>query len=326
MDNLFEEYVKYVDTFLINYFKLLLGSAYEKKLVSPFIDRYINVRYYNKCVYENEPKFIKRLNKELNSVAKDVISEHKSKVEKVKNIFALFSYIMYLDGCIKYDNLNTLMKALFSDKNITLEYEEATKREVNVLVREFLDKKVSFFNLFKANEFYLKGKRYEDKVFKIDLGQNCNLSKLYSGYAIEKAYNSEVVLENRIYLALVLVSAKILTEVLALDFSNNYIFDFPVSLLGKSKKIMRFLKMLDSELIRTKVHMKFTYKSYKSNKKEINGLINQDYSVCLELDDSYDMNFDSLFLFSYIIVHKDSKFYNNIIENKDEIKTNIIVV
>lgn len=326
MDNVFEEYVKFVNTFLINYFKLLLGSGYEKKLVVPFIDRYIGVRYYNKCVYENEPKFIKRLNKELNSVAKDVISEHQNKVEKVKNIFALFSYIMYFDGCVKYDSLNALLKALYSDKNITLKYEESTKKEVNTLVRDFLDKKTTFFGLFRSNEFYLKGKRYGENLYKIDLGQNCNISKLYSEYAVEKAYNSEVVFENRIYLTLVLISAKVLTEVLSLEFDNNYIFDFPTSLLDKSKKILRFLKMLDSDLLRTKIHIKVDYKSYKTYTKEINDLISQDYSVCLELDDTYDMNFDNLFLFSYVILSKDAKFYDNIINNKEEVKSNIIVI
>lgn len=326
MDNLFEEYVKFVETFLINYFKLLLGGDYERKLVVPFIDKYLDVRYYNKSVYENEPKFVKRLNKELNSVAKEVITENEKKVEKVKNIFALFSYIMYIDGCIKYSNLNTLMKTLYSDKNITLTYEEGTKKEVNALVREFIGKKVSFFNLFKAEEFYLKGKRFADGIYHVDLGQNCNLSKLYSEYAIEKAYNSEVVYENRTYLTLVLTSAKILTEVIALNFKNNYIFDFPVTLLDKPKKIIKFLKMLDSDYIRNKVHLRFQYDVYRKNKKDINNLISQDYNVCVEIDDSFDMNFDNLFLFSYIIVKKENKFCKTIIENKEDVKTTIIVM
>ena len=39
-----------------------------------------------------------------------MITENETKIEKVKNIFALFSYVMYIDGCVKYSNLNTLMK------------------------------------------------------------------------------------------------------------------------------------------------------------------------------------------------------------------------
>ena len=135
-----------------------------------------------------------------------------------------------------------------------------------------------------------------------------------------------MVFENRIYLTLVLVSAKILTEVISLNFTNNYIFDFPVSLLDKPKKIIKFLKMLDSDYIRSKVHLRFKYEVYRKNKKAINNLITQDYSVCIEMDDSFDMNFDNLFLFSYIIVNKENKFYKTILENKDDVKTTIIVM
>ena len=112
MDNVFEEYIKFVETFLINYFKLLLGTEYERKLVIPFIDKYLNVRYYNKCVYENEPKFIKRLNKELNSVAKEVITENETKIEKVKNIFALFSYVYIQIKILLYIMMKVLKKRL----------------------------------------------------------------------------------------------------------------------------------------------------------------------------------------------------------------------
>ena len=85
MDCIFEEYIKFVDNFLVNYYKLLLGSRYEKRLVKPFIDKYIDVRYYNKYVV-NEPNFTQRLNKELNNIAKEVIVENPEKIEKVKNV------------------------------------------------------------------------------------------------------------------------------------------------------------------------------------------------------------------------------------------------
>ena len=153
-----DEYIKYVDNFLVNYFKLLLGSKYEKRLVKPFIEKYVDVRYYNKYVI-NEPKFIDRLNKELNNIAKEVMEENKDKSEKVKNIFALFSYVLFIDGCAKYNDLNTLMKTLYNDSNISLEYSDYTKRELNSLVREFINKKVAFFKIFGSTEFYIKGKK-----------------------------------------------------------------------------------------------------------------------------------------------------------------------
>ena len=324
MDCVFSEYVKFVDTFLINYYKLLLSTKYEKPLVKPFIDKYIDVRYYNKYVVKEE-NFTNRLNKELNNIAKELLEENKGKEDKIKNIFALFSYLLFIDGCTHYSDLNLLLKTLFSDKNITLEYSDATKKELNSLIREYIDKKVSFFKIFASEEFYLKGRKYTDNIYHVDLGQNCNVSKLYSQYAVEKAYNSDVVFENRTYLTILMSSSKILSEVISLNFNNTYIVDFPASLLDKPKKIIRFLKALDDDLLRTKICLKFTYRDYKEYKKEVKSLINQDYSVCLELDETYDVNFDDLFLFSYIIVNKKYKYYDIIINSKEDVKTNIIV-
>ena len=324
MDCVFSEYVKFVDTFLINYFKLLLSTKYEKGLVKPFIDKYIDVRYYNKYVVKDD-KFTNRLNKELNNIAKELLEENSGKEDKIKNVFALFSYVLYIDGCLHYSDLNVLLKTLFSDKNITLEYSDATKKELNSSIREYINKKVAFFKLFNAEEFYLKGRKYTENVYHVDLGQNCNVSKLYSEYAVEKAYNSDVVFENRTYLTILMCSSKILSEAISLNFNNTYVVDFPASLLEKPKKIIRFLIALDDDLLRTKICIKFSYRDYKEYKKDIKNLINQDYSVCLELDETYDIDFDDLFLFTYVIVHKKYKYYQNVIDNKDEVKTNIIV-
>ena len=68
------------------------------------------------------------------------------------------------------------------------------------------------------------------------------------------------------------------------------------------------------------------YKDYKKCKKQINALINQGYSMSLELDDSYSTDFENLFLFSNIIVDKQYKYYDIIIKNKSNINTNIITV
>lgn len=325
MDCIFEEYIKYIDNFLVNYFKLLLGSKYEKGLVKPFIDKYKDVRYYNKYVIK-EDNFTERLNKELNNIAREVMQENEDKIEKIKNIFALFSYVLFIDGCTHFSDLNALLKSLFNDQNITLKYEEATKKELNTLVRDFINKKVAFFKIFKSDEFYLKGKRYNGNVLVVNLGQNCNMSKLYSEYAIEKAYNSDVVFENRTFVTLLLTSSKVLSEAIALNFNNNYIVDFPVTLLDKPKKIVRYLKALDDELLRTKIHLRFKYKDYKEFKKEIRSLINQDYSVALELDETYDINFDDLFMFTYLFIDPKYNYYENIMKYKDDIKTNIITM
>ena len=328
MDCIFDEYIKFVENFLINYFKLLLSGEYERNLIRPFIDRYIDVRYFNKFSFVKEPTFTQKLNKELNNVAKEVMSENEDKVEKVKNIFALFGYVLYIDGCFSYSNISTLTKSLFNDANIKLTYSDKTKAGVTDLIREFTDKKNEFFKLFDTDEFFLKGKKLESNMYCVDLGNNCHISKLYSSYAIERAYNSEVVMENRLYLMLVMLTTKILAEAISLNFENSYVVDFPETLLEKQKKIMKYLKLLDNDLLRNKVILRFKYSVYKNRvyKKEINKLINNDYNVSIILDDAFDSDFDSLVLFTNIFVDKKGKYYQNVIDNKEEYNLKVVEV
>lgn len=325
MECVFAEYIKFVDDFLTNYYKILLDSKYDKNLVKPFIDKYIDVRYYNKYS-SNEDNFTQRLNKELNNVAKELMTTYEKKQELIKNIFALFSYVLFIDGCTHFSDINILLKTLLNDKKISLTYSSEIKKSLTEAVKNYINKKVEFFSVFDTDEFYLKGKKYQDHLYLIDLGNKCNLSKLYSDYAIDKAYNSEVVLENRIFLTLIMLSSKILSEVISLDFSNNYIIDFPASLFEKSKKIMRFLRALDDELLKEKISIKIYYKDYKKYTKYVKELISQGYSVSLELDETYNTNFDDLFLFSNILVSKKYNYYDIIIDSKDVIKTNIVTV
>ena len=325
MECIFAEYIKFVDSFLVDYYKALLDKKYDKNLVKPFINKYIDVRYYNK--YEvKEKDFTQRLNVELNNVASTLMKENKNKAELIKNIFALFSYVLFIDGCTRFQDLNMLLKTLFNDNNISLKYNGEQKKEVTSLIRAYISKKVDFFKLFNTSEFYLKGKKYTDNIYNIDLGQKCNLSKLYSDYAIEKAYNSDVVYENRIYLALIMLSSKILSEVLALEFDNSYIVDLPISLFGKDKKFKKLLRLLDDDYLKEKISLKIMYKDYKKYKKQIHALIKEGYGMSLELDETYNTDFENLFLFANILVSKKYKYYNIIIDNQENIKTNIISV
>lgn len=327
MDCVFAEYIKFVDNFLVNYYKLLLENKYDKNMVRPFIDRFIEVRYYNKYSVK-EVAFTERLNKELNNVAHKLLNENNNQNKKdlIKNIFALFSYLLFIDGCSHFSDLSVLLKTMFNDNNISLKYDGETKKKITALVREYISKKVDFFKLFNSGEFYLKGKKLEDHLYSIDLGQRCNLPKLYSDAAIKAAYDSEIVYENRLYLALVMLSSKILSEIIALNFDNYYIIDFPVSLFDKNKKMAKFLRAIDDDLMVEKISLKFKYKDYKNNKRKINALITEGYSIALELDDSYTTDFDNLFLFSYVLVSKNASYHDIIVDNKDAIKTKVVEV
>ena len=124
-------------------------------MVDPFINKYIDVRYYNNSIYEKEQNFVERINKELKLVAKELIVQNQEKTEKIKNIFALFGYILYIDDCLPYTNLKTLLKTLFEDENIKLTYDLETKEKFTELVKNFINQKKEFLKLFNSKELKL---------------------------------------------------------------------------------------------------------------------------------------------------------------------------
>ncbi len=325
MDCVFSDYIKFVNDFLISYYRKMLDNKYEKALVEPFVTKYVDVRYYNKSEIK-ETNFTKRIDKELKEVFKNQLKNYPKRAETIKNIFALFSYVLYIDGITKFKDINSLLKTMFKDDNISLEYTDETKSDISDLIKNYIKKKVDFFALFNSSEFFLKGKKASDNLYFIDLGQKCNMSELYSKSAIEKAYDSDVVFENRIYLALVMLSSKILSEVLALKFDNYYVVDFPGSLFRKPKKIIRFTKLLDDELLKDRISLRIKYKEYTEFKRTVHEIINEGYSISLELDETYVTDFDNLFLFSNIFVSKNAPYYDTIINNTDAIKTNVVTM
>ena len=325
MDCIFSEYIKFVNDFLMSYYRKMLDSKYEKAIVEPFVTKYIDVRYYNKTDLK-DMSFTKKIDRELKEVFKSQLKSIPKRSETIKNVFALFSYVLFIDGISHFKDINSLLKTMFSDENITLEYTPEIKNEIGSLIKKYIKKKVDFFQLFNSGEFFLKGKKIEDNLYSIDLGQKCDLPDLYSKNAVERAYNSDVVFENRIYLALVMLSSKILSEVISLKFNNSYVLDFPGTLFRKPKKIVKFTKLLKDDLLKEKVNLKIKYKDYMEFKRTVNELIKEGYSIALELDETYVTDFENLYLFSNIFVSKNASYYGTIINNTDAVKTHVITM
>lgn len=326
IENIVSEYLKYTTNNLYQFFKILLGSNYSYSQVKPFVNRYIEVRYDNDTLFKREKDFVTRMSKELNIIAKEFIKDNPGSEEQIKNICALFSYILYFDDCIPYKSLDILIEALFNDCLITLKYNDSQKKEFTDFIKQVQEKKSNFFKLFENQEFVLVYNRLKTRVYDVTIEQNCTISRLYSDYAINKAFNSGIVLEDKTYLLVVMLSSIILKETINLTFNRNYIVEVPLSLLSKTKKLNRFLKALDNDILKSKISLKFKYQDYKDNKKVIDNIINLGYSVCVVIDNSFDNDFDNLVLFSYVLVYNYSDYYDIIIDSKDTLKTCVITL
>lgn len=326
MYSVIEKYIKYIEIFLTNYYKILLGDDYEKKIVDKFIKKYTDVRYFNNSIYDKEKNFVNKINKELKVVATELIKENPDKAENIKNIFALFSYILYIDDCLAYTNIKTLIKTLFNDKNIKLIYSDETKAKLDEEVRNFIIERKNYFKLFDSKEFELKYKRLKNNLYLVDIAQNCKMSPLFSDYAIDKAYNSVIVTENKFYLMCLLLSSEIIKSSIELNFDKKYVVDFPTTLMDKQKKLMRYIKLFDDNMFQDFVVLRFTYSYYQENKGEINKLINSGINVSIVLDETFVDDYESLVLFSYVFIYEKYDYYDIIIDSKDEYKTTFVTL
>lgn len=326
MDCSVEKYIRYVKNFMFNFYRIVLDEDYQKKYVSPFVEKYIEVRYYNNSIYEKEKNFINKINKELNLIATGLFEAHPKHEELIKNVFALFGYVLYLDDCIDYDNVGVLLKSLFNDKNIKIEYKDETKEELKAAIMLFNSEKKRFFNQFESKEFFIKNRRVAYNLYVSRIEHNLKITNLYSDYAINKAFDSGVVAENKTLLLYILLSKEVLVDVIKLDFKKHYVVDFPTSLLNKEKKINRYINILDNDILKQKISIRFLYKDYMKYKEVINSFINQGFSVSLTMDDTFDGDFSSFILFSYIFVYEKDECYDMIIDSKDNIKAKVVTL
>lgn len=324
MNNVVLNYIKYTQNFLYDYYRILLDNGYEKKLVQPFIDRYIEIRYYND-VYTKENNFVEKISRELKIVVKEMFEEYPNKEDKIKDIFALFGYILYLDDCLEYKSAIKLLDTLYNDENIHLTFSDDIIKKLKDITLEYVNKKKEFWKVFEFNDFELKYKRFKKNLFFADLDIKLEMP-IYSKYAIEKAKSSEIVLENSTYLLYNMLCAKLLSDVIKLDYTKRYVVRYPVSLFDKSKKSGKYLKLLDNDLCRDKINLCFNYKDYLEYKKNINELIKEGYAVSLILDDTFDGDYECLVLFNYVFVYEKYDYYDVIMEQKDNLGSVVVTL
>ena len=95
--NIIEEYIEFVRNGFLQFFKIVLGNKYQKNLTQIFIDKYIEVRYYNETNYLATKDFIDRVNKELVDLTEKIADD--DNIDNIKNIVALFGYLICLCYC-----------------------------------------------------------------------------------------------------------------------------------------------------------------------------------------------------------------------------------
>ena len=319
--NIIDKYINYVKGEYYTFFKLILGNKYQKQMCTPFIDRYIHVRYYNETNYFHEKDFINRLNRELVDVFNANYSEEDEDI--LKNIVALFGYLVYFDDVGFIEDMSLLIDTLVDDDDIKINHENVIGKEIKKWYNNFKKSKEKFNDTVMSKDFTLIEKRLNRKLYQLLLEHNVKISNLYSEYAIDRAYNSGVINEDKLYITCILGSLLVLNNAINLDFSRYYVIDMVSSLFEKGKKFNRLFSLLDNMLAKKFISIRIDYSDYKKNKDKINKLINEGYSFGVIIDSEFDGNVNELVLFTCIYIDSDSE-YNSLLDDKKQIMPKII--
>lgn len=322
--NVISRYVDFLKREYHNFFKIMFGDKYQKKLCEPFLDRYICVRYFNETSFTSDKDIISRLNKELVDVYDSVVDDDNE--EMIKNIVALFGYIIYFDDVCQVIEEAVLINVLAEDEDITIEHDHNIKKDIKAWYINFKKKKEKFNNTIMTRDFDLIEERLYRKIYYLVLKHNVKISNLYSEFAIDKAYNSGLINEDKLFITLILSSLLVLNNAINMDFSRYYVVDMASSLFNKDKKLNRLFNAINNSLAKRNIAMRISYTDYLNNRDKINKLINDGYAFGVIIDDKFDGNLNELILFSYVFVDEENEYYDVLVSQKDKIKSKIIKI
>lgn len=308
--NIVDSYVSYIEREFYAFFKIVLRNKYSKKVITPFVDAYVNVRYYHEI--DSSKSVIDNINNALKKVYDN--NDCKDK-ELLKNIFALFSFMLYFDDVVLVDDNKKALDYIFQFDQIPIEYDIEMHDALLVWLKRLERNKVNFFSNIDTGDYSVKEKCLKRCNYYATILENVKVSRLYSDYAKDLAFKSEVVKENSLFVLLILLSKTLLMNAISLDYSRRYYVDLPSTLWTKNKKLKRVFNSIDNCLTKKYINLVVDYKSYLNNQNYINNLITEGYSIALLLDDELDESFNDykkFIVFNHILVMKDSKNYDTI--------------
>lgn len=299
-----EEYIEFSKKNILKYLKLILEKYYDKEIVESLVETYINIRYYN--IDQKTKNLEKNINYYLKQKVTEILDE---KEEKIKIIFYTFKYILYLDNVKDYEK-SIIEEIIEYRKSISLENDEF-KEEITKLIKENEKRKQKYLEAFKSDHFLLDQiKTNKKNVYFVELKNNIKFNKIYSSYSINKVYNSGLVNEQKDFIIYYQISIEILKKAIIGNFNQEYIVDFPLSILEKKQKTIRLFNIINNEMIKNSLILKFTYSSYLENKNQINEWVKEGYKVAIIIDEKYNYEEKQkmwLEIFNYIIVDQEKK-------------------
>lgn len=330
--NIMSEYIDLTKKQISTYLKLVFENTYDKKYNDIYTEKYINVRYYNFFCDNKSTTIRKTLLDELRKTQEYIISNNFQDKELIEKMYVFFCYVLYFDDVVyckdlknKISQIAKLRKKILNKENYDFEenlYKEML--EINKAKEKLLER-------FDTNQFFLKITNYKQKnnIYRVNLKYNLKFPMEYSDMAINKVFNMGITNEDKLIIEYYLITVQIIKDIVRQNFKKQYIVEFAETLLSKPKKIKSILNCIDNSAIQDKISLKVRHENFIENKENMYELMREGYRFAIILDNSFEANYkniENLKMFKYVIVNRESKQYETIMQINNEVNNNIIEI
>lgn len=336
--NLFEEYVQTARKRIYKYLKLIFKKDYDNEVAEGYVESYINARYYNLSYKENSRVFYLRIKEALLKKMEEMLEKNEKEKERtrnyinyrqkekiIQNMFTAFDYIFFFDKVRDVENMKKIksieevIDKLYKkrENDYLIKERVSTKEEFTELIKSDIENSEAYLNKYFADrtfELGIKKAPNKSDIYNIELISNVTIPMIYSQTAINLAFNTEIMKEDRLLPEYALLSLIVTRDIVEANFKDQYIVEFAPTLLKKKQKLKQVLELIEDPAIQDKVNLKIPYEDIKDYKKEIFDLIKEGYKFAVEIDNSLKDagEIEKLKMFSYIVIGKNVKLYKEL--------------
>ena len=333
--NLFGDYVELNTKSIYKYLKFIFKTNYDQEVAQKYVKTYIDSRYYNLSYKESNRVFYLRVKETLAKEMNELLVENEKEKQRtedyvtyrkkekiIKDMFTCFDYIYFFDNLRNVENMKKInsidevVDKLYQRREDDYQIKEriSTKDKFLQLVEDNMSAAEKFLDkYFMDDSFELLLRKYNEKhnLYSVEFVSNLRLPMIYSSAAINIAFNSPIIKEEKLLGEYALLSLLITRDIVESNFRDEYLVEFAPTLLNKKQKMAQILELIDDPALQEKINLKISYEDFVKNKEAVHELMKSGYKFALILDNSFKdiKEVEKLKMFAYIIVEKQHKKY-----------------
>ena len=238
--NVMKEYLKIVQEELTTYMKLIFEKKYNRKITLRYLDAYMNVRFYNFYIKDENLTFRKNYLNAIKEEEQKILADMPKNKKLIEDMGLFFYYILYFDKISYRVDTEEIVEKLYKIRKRILKKDNPEfKKDFYNAYRIYTNRKNQFLTTFDTDKFILKIADYEgtNNANRVVLRYIIEEPTLYNTQAYETAFSEGVVSEDKLFVEYYLITTQVIQDILKGNFKKQYIVEFNPSLLKKNRKL-----------------------------------------------------------------------------------------